>query len=146
MLYLLDNTVVLCTEILPWFSRAYDAMFISTPSFKTVYFVGLLACLTTVYLAAMRPRSHIPFYGVLAFYAVLLICIPLVQDPQWMVWLYYLPTQLFLVGLAVCGLAALRHQPQRYDQQFYRAFRRVLIFAGDGPCHSGRGHAGNFPI
>ena len=53
LLYLMDNTVVLCTEIIPSFSESYDTMFISTPSFKTVYFAGLLACVLYIYLSVM---------------------------------------------------------------------------------------------
>ena len=128
MLYMVDNTVVLCTEIIPWFADVYDAMFISMPSFKTIYFVGLLVCVTYVYMSAMKPRSRTPFYFALIVYAILLMCIPFVPESRMMVWLYYLPTQLFLVCLSVCGLVNLRREPQRYDENFYRVFHRLLIF------------------
>jgi len=128
LLYLMDNTVVLCTEIIPSFSASYDTMFISIPSFKTVYFAGLLACVLYIYLSVMKPRERLGAYAAFVFYVTALICIPMVPESRWMVWLYYLPTQLFLAGIGLSGLLRLRREAERYKGPFFKLFRKLLVF------------------
>ena len=128
LLYLMDNTVVLCTEIIPSFSESYDTMFISTPSFKTVYFAGLLACVLYIYLSAMKPSERMGAYAAFVFYVAALICIPMVPESRWMVWLYYLPTQIFLGGIGLSGLLRMRRGAEHYERPFFKLFRKLLIF------------------
>lgn len=126
--YLVDNTIVYCTESIQSFAEAYDKMFISSPSFKTVYFVVLMACLVYACWNIMRPRSLVPFYVVIGLYAVVLICVPLIPDANLMVFFYYLPTQLLIAGVSIWGLVALRKSSARYQRPFYGTFRKILTW------------------
>ena len=126
--YLVDNTIVYCTESIETFAAAYDKMFISSPSFKTIYFVVLVGSMVSVCHDIMRPPTPIPFFVLVGVYAVLLICMPLIRDANLMVFFYYLPTQLLLAGISIWGLGALRKKAQWYQRPFYGTFRKILTY------------------
>lgn len=126
--YLVDNTIVYCTESIEVFAEAYDKMFISSPSFKTIYFVVLVGSMLYVCHDIMRPPSPIPFFVLIGVYAVLLICMPLIPDANLMVFFYYLPTQLLLAGVSIWGLGALHKKAQWYQRPFYGTFRKILTY------------------
>lgn len=126
--YLLDNTVVFATESIEAFAVAYDQMFISSPAFKTIYFLILMGCLLYVCYSIMRPRSPVPFYVITGVYVVLMICAPLITDDCWMVWVFYLPTQLIFIGVSIWGLAVIKKRKMQYQRPFYGTFRRILAF------------------
>lgn len=126
--YLLDNTVVYGTESIQAFAMAYDRMFISSPAFKTIYFVVLMGCLLYVCYSIMRPRSPVPFFVITGIYAVLMICAPLIPNDRWMVWSFYLPTQLIFIGVSIWGLMAIKRRKAQYQRPFYGTFRKILTF------------------
>lgn len=126
--YLVDNTIVYCTESIQSFAEAYDKMFISSPSFKTIYFVVLVACMVYACWSVMRPCSRVPFYVLIGVYAVLLICMPLIPDANLMVFFYYLPTQLLIAGVSIWGLVTMRKRSDRYQRPFYGTFRKILTW------------------
>lgn len=126
--YLVDNTIVYGTESIQVFAEAYDKMFISSPSFKTIYFVVLIGAFLYVCYSIMRVRSPIPFFVLTGIYAVWLICMPLIPDANLMVFFYYLPTQLVFIGVSIWGLAAMKRQPDRYQRPFYGTFRKILSY------------------
>lgn len=126
--YLVDNTIVYCTESIQSFAEAYDKMFISSPSFKTVYFVVLMACMVYACWSILRPRSPVPFYVLIGLYAVVLICMPMIPDASLMVFFYYLPTQLLIAGVSIWGLVSLRRNSDRYERPFYGTFRKILTW------------------
>ncbi len=126
--YLVDNTIVYCTESIQSFAEAYDRMFISSPSFKTIYFVILLSSMTCVCHDIMRPRSPVPFYVLIGLYAVVLICMPLIPDANLMVFFYYLPTQLLIAGISIWGLSTMKKDRGRYQRPFYGTFQKILTY------------------
>lgn len=127
-LYIVDNTLVFCTESVSGFAEVYNKLFISAPSFKTIYFVGLIGCVLYVCYSALRLTAPWPFYIVLGFYAGLLVCMPMIQDPDWMVFFYYLPTQMLLAGVSAWGLVTLKRREEQYRGPFYKSFRKMLVF------------------
>lgn len=126
--YLVDNTIVYATESIQAFAEAYDKMFISSPSFKTIYFVVLIGSFLYICYSIMRVRSPIPFFVLTGVYAVWLICMPLIPDANLMVFFYYLPTQLVFIGVSIWGLGAMKRQPDRYQRPFYNTFRKILRY------------------
>lgn len=127
-IYLIDNTIVFCTESIQDFASLYDKMFISSPSFKTIYYLALMGCIIYLFYTIMHPPTPLPLYGVMGAYAALLICAPLIPESNWKVFLYYLPTQLLLIGLCTWGLLAMKHKADWYCRPFYGTFRKILIF------------------
>lgn len=126
--YLVDNTIVYCTESIQNFAEAYDKMFISSPSFKTIYFVVLIASMLHVCYWIMRPSTPVPLYVTIAVYAVVLVCVPLIQDPERMVFFYYLPTQLVIACVSIWGLVTMKRKGSYYQRSFYKTFRSILTY------------------
>ena len=123
--YLLDNTIVFCTEIIPEFATAYDKMFLETPSVKTVYFITLIGCLLFALHRALPAFTFKQMGLLICFYAALLICVPMISQNDWMVFSYYFITQFLVIGISGWGLVALRHTESSFDRGMVR---RIFLY------------------
>lgn len=128
VLYLADNFLIFCTEMVEEFSAAYDRMFISTASYNTVYYVCLMGCLTAAFYLILKPGPPLPYYLTMGIYSALLVCMPMVSDLRWRVFLYFLPTQVQLILLSLKGILTLRKHPERYQCQHFYTFHMALIY------------------
>lgn len=125
VVYLADNTVVFCTEIIPEFAGVYDRMFLETPSVKTIYFVTLLGCLLFA-LHCVIPDFSLRHMGLLiAVYAALLICAPMISKNRWMVFVYYFITQVFVIVISLWGLLSLRNRESSFDKG---VLKRIFLY------------------
>lgn len=125
VVYLVDNTIVFCTEIVPEFAGLYDRMFLETPSLKTVYFVTLLGSLLYA-LHCVIPDFTLRQMGLLVgIYASLLVCAPMISRDRWMVFVYYLITQIFVIGISSWGLLALRSVQSSFDKG---VLKRIFLY------------------
>lgn len=123
--YLLDNSIVFCTEIIPDFAAVYDRMFLETPSIKTVYFVTLVGSLLFA-LHCVIPAFTLKQMALLIFvYTALLICVPMITRHDWMVFLYYFTTQLLVIGISGWGLVALRKTESSFDRGM---LKRIFLY------------------
>ena len=123
--YLLDNTIVFCTEIIPEFAILYDRMFLETPSIKTVYFVTLVGSLLFALHCAI-PAFTLKQMALLIFiYTALLICVPMISQNDWMVFFYYFTTQLLVICISGYGLIALRHTESSFDRGMVK---RIFLY------------------
>lgn len=123
--YLLDNTIVFCTEIIPEFAVVYDAMFLETPSVKTVYFVTLIGSLLFALHCAI-PAFSLKQLALLIFvYTALLICVPMISQNDWMVFFYYFTTQLLVIGISGWGLVAIRRTESSFDRGMVK---RIFLY------------------
>lgn len=123
--YLLDNTIVFCTEIIPEFAAVYDAMFLETPSVKTVYFVTLIGSLLFALHCAI-PAFSLKQLALLIFvYTALLICVPMISQNDWMVFFYYFTTQLLVIGISGWGLVAIRRTESSFDRGMVK---RIFLY------------------
>lgn len=135
--YLLDNTIVLCTELVPDFAAVYDRMFLETPSVKTVYFITLIGSVLFA-LHCTMPAFTLKQMGLLiCVYATLLICVPMISQHDWMVFFYYFTTQLLVIGISGWGLVAIRHTESSFDRGMVKRFflyflcMSILVLAED---------------
>lgn len=125
VVYLADNTIVFCTEIVPEFAGVYNRMFLETPSVKTIYFVTLLGSLLYA-LHCVIPAFTLRQMGLLiAVYAALLICAPMISKDSWMVFVYYFITQSFVIGISIWGLRTLRSKESSFDKG---VLKRVFLY------------------
>ena len=125
--YLLDNTVVFCTEIVPEFAGVYDQMFLETPSVKTVYFIVLVGCLLYALHCAI-PAFTLRQVGILIFvYGAVLICVPMISRHEWMVFSYYFITQFLVIAVSVCGLVVLRSAESSFDRGMVKRILRYFL-------------------
>lgn len=123
--YLLDNTIVFCTEIIPEFAAVYDRMFLETPSIKTVYFVTLIGSLLFALHCVLPAFTLKQLLISLFVYAALLICIPMISQNDWMVFFYYFTTQLLVIGISGWGLVALKHIESSFDRGMVK---RIFLY------------------
>jgi len=135
--YLVDNTIVFCTEISPEFAVLYDEMFLNTPSVKTIYFIILIGSLLFC-LHSVLPTFTIKHMIVLTcLHGALLICIPMISQNDWMVFLYYFTTQFFVIGISLWSLLALRKTSEPSGLSVlkevlcYFMFMSILVLAED---------------
>ena len=125
IVYLLDNTIVFCTELVPEFAGIYDKMFLETPSVKTIYFITLIGCLLFA-LHCVIPAFTLKQMGLLiGIYAALLICIPMISQHDWMVFFYYFITQILTIGISSWGLVALRRVEGSFDRG---VLKRIFLY------------------
>lgn len=125
--YLLDNTIVLCTEIIPEFAEIYDEMFLETPSIKTIYFVVLVGSLLVSLHVAMPDFTITRMIVLIGIYAALLICVPMISQNDWMVFFYYFTTQFLVIGISVWGLIAVRKKESSFDRGMLRRIFKYFI-------------------
>lgn len=123
--YLLDNTIVFCTEIIPEFASAYNEIFVKNPSVKTVYFIVLIGSLLYALHSVMPSFTVQKMAGTVAIYAALLICIPMISQNDWMVYIYYFTTQLLVISTCIWCLAALWKNP---DASGLSVLRQLLLY------------------
>lgn len=123
--YLLDNAIVFCTEIIPEFAGVYDKMFLETPSVKTIYFVVLVSCLLYALHCTIPPFSLRQMGLLIVTYAAVLICIPMISQHDWMVFVYYFITQFLVIFISVWGLVVLRTTESSFDRG---VVRRILLY------------------
>ena len=123
--YLLDNTIVFCTELIPEFAVLYDRMFLETPSVKTVYFVTLVGSLLFALHCAIPAFTLKQMALMIFIYAALLICVPMISQNDWMVFFYYFTTQLLVIGISGYGLIALRHTESSFDRGMVK---RIFLY------------------
>lgn len=125
LVYLVDNTIVFCTEIVPEFAGIYDRMFLETPSVKTVYFVTLLGSLLYA-LHCVIPLFTLRHMGFLiGIYAALLVCVPMISQHDWMVFVYYFITQIVVIGISIWGLTILRNAESSFDRGM---LKRIFLY------------------
>lgn len=123
--YLLDNSIVFCTEIIPEFASVYDEMFLQTPSVKTLYFAVLVGSLLYA-LHCVIPAFTLRQMGFLVCsYAALLICVPMISQHDWMVFFYYFTTQIFVIGISCWGLMAIRRTESSFDRG---VLKRIFLY------------------
>lgn len=123
--YLFDNTIVFCTEIIPEFAGVYDKMFLETPSVKTVYFIILISSLLYALHCAIPAFSLRQMGCAICVYGAILICIPMISQHDWMVFVYYFVTQFLVIAVSILGLIVLRSAECAFDR---KAVKRILLY------------------
>lgn len=127
-IYFLDNTVVFMTEVFPQFGEFYDSIFAASPVFKAVLHIGMVFCYLFIHKQILREKFNSIEYVLLIIYAMTLFTVQLIPNKAVSSWAYYLPTQLFVGGLAVYGLLRMRKYPRRYQRSFYKFYRSLCVF------------------
>lgn len=125
--YLFDNTIVGCTELIPEFATLYDTTFMLSPSIKTVYFTTLIASMLYTCLRALNGVTVVRMIVPVGLFAAILISCPLIPDNSWQVYIYYLCTQIMMLGMALWGLRRLKKTPDCIEQEYRPLARQMLI-------------------
>ena len=123
--YMLDNTVVFCTEMIPEFGAVYNRIFLQTPSVKTIYFVVLIGSLLFALHGVIPAFSKVKMFLLIGIHGAVLICVPMISKDDWMVFSYYFTTQLLMISISIWGLYALRNAKSSFDRGM---LRRVFLY------------------
>lgn len=102
--FVLDHFVITMTEMVSWFSRAYEKIFLTVPSLKTlVYAISFVLMIQLLQHSA--PQAPIRrLWALLVLIITVMLFIPILPDSALKSWLYFLPAQIFLFYYARCGL------------------------------------------
>ena len=126
--YIFDNTIVFCTEAIPEFATLYDTLFLLAPSVKTIYFVTLMGSLLYAFQKALHILAAKTYLFLIGIYAAILISAPMIPENNWMVFIYYLPTQLLMFSIGAWGLYHMKKTPELYQEPRFDALRKILVF------------------
>ncbi|MCR4782801.1 MAG: helix-turn-helix transcriptional regulator [Lachnospiraceae bacterium] len=109
ILFIADLTVISLTENVPWFKKAYDNLFLSVPTWKTLVYAGVFFCiLMSIPKIFGLPMKKLPFI-LLAILILYMLFIPVMENKAFKSWLYYEPNQFFLFGIGVYLIYKSRH-------------------------------------
>ncbi len=125
--YLFDNTIVCCTELIPEFATLYDTLFLLTPSVKTIYFIILVGSMLYAFQKSLNILSLTSMLVIMGLYSIILISAPMIPENNWMVFIYYLPTQLMMITIALWGLCRLKKHPVAQAEDSFRITQKMLI-------------------
>jgi len=125
--YIFDNTIVGCTELIPEFATLYDTAFMLSPSIKTVYFTTLIASMLYACLKALNSVTVVRMIIPVGIFAAILISCPLIPDNSWQVYIYYLCTQIMMVGMALWSLHRLKKHPDCIEPEYRPLAKQMLV-------------------
>jgi len=125
--YIFDNTIVGCTELIPEFATLYDTLFLLAPSVKTIYFIVLVGCLLYAFQKSMNVLSMLSILIPMGLYSIILISAPMIPENNWMVFIYYLPTQLMMIAIALWGLYRIKKYPDHHSKDIISVTSKMMV-------------------
>jgi DNA-binding CsgD family transcriptional regulator len=126
--YIIDNTIVFCTEMIPDFALVYNRFFLESPSLKTLVFIIRIISILFLISRAMPEFTMTRVLVISAIHASLLICVPLINENDLMVYFYYFPSQMVIIGVAIWGLSVIRKKPQAYGTSDGLRLKKILLY------------------
>ena len=129
--FIMDQMVILLTELVPSFAERYDQIFMTVPTWKTMIYVVSIACM--LYLFEYRIRTG----KIFAKAMLLFLCtffqmfVPMMQDGALKVWVYYFPPQLYMFIFAFLGIKHMKaHKDELHlkDSPTVDNIYKILIF------------------
>lgn len=125
--YILDNTIISMTELIDSFSHRYDKNFMSVPAFKTVVILVYSTCSLYILSYLLKRKMQFREHLILMLIGVFLLFVPMLENGALMVWMFYMPAQVYLFYLSAGGLYYLRKNENQYEKEFYRGFKHFLF-------------------
>jgi len=124
----LDNTITYMTELIEWFSKQYDAQFMTIPAFKTLILLSYSFCILTICNLFLKRKTSFEQYCVFISLGLCLMFVPMLSNSALKVWLYYLPCQVYQFWLSTSSLTYLKNNPDTITGKNYDLFRKILKF------------------
>lgn len=119
--YLLDNLVLEASSAVPVFTAFYDRSFLTSPSIKSVIYLGI-GYFTLLFWARARDSRFNPSQtAALVFLGLWLFFIPLAGLNATTNWLYFSGYQVFSILTALWAVWALRRDPPARHGRWLRA-------------------------
>ena len=127
-IYIVDDVVIYLTEALDFFADAYNEVFMSSPSVKTVIYIALAVFMMLIQNSVFRKRFSVLEGVVLIVFGPWLMFVPMMPHGVMKVWLFYLPFQIFTFFFSLYGLVYMRRETYlRHAHTANRYFYFLLI-------------------
>ncbi len=127
-LYIVDELVIYMTEALDLFGSKYNELFMSSPSVKTVIYIGMAVFMILIQNALFRKPFTATNGVILIIFGLWLLFIPMLPHGATKVWLFYLPFQIFTFFFSLYGMRYMKKKPLPEGQQAAnRHFHFLLI-------------------
>lgn len=105
---IINNILIYLTEQVPWFSDGFDQIFMTTPSPKIILVVAHSICLVLILDAALQAKIQPWQYGLMIGQTLMLLFIPMLPNNAFKVWIFYFPSEIVRMSLAIYGLRVLK--------------------------------------
>lgn len=125
--YIADNLIIYMTEIIDWFSDAYDLSFMTVPSFKTLIYAVTFVCLLNIIEQLLQKKIPVYIYVFMMLVLALLLFIPLLPNSAMKVWCYYFPCQVFSFVIGIYTSNVMKKEPDKYHSPFYKSLKKIAI-------------------
>ncbi len=126
-IYILDNTIIYMTEFIDSFSTSYNRTFMVVPAIKTVIILSYSFCNLYLLFYMLKRKISIREQIILILFGIFLLFVPILQGGAFMVWLFYLPAQIYLFYLASGGLYYMKNNEQELEEAFCQGLKKFLI-------------------
>lgn len=125
--YIMDNTIISMTELIDSFSHRYNKNFMSVPAFKTVVILVYSTCSLYILSYLLKRKMQFREHLILMLIGVFLLFVPMLENGAFMVWLFYLPAQVYLLYLSTGGLYYIKRHREGYEEKFYRGLSHFMM-------------------
>lgn len=105
---IINNILIFLTEQVPWFSDAFDQMFLTTPSPKTILLVAHSIFLVLILDAALQSKLQFWQYTLVIGQVLFLLFIPMLPNNAIKVWFFYFSSDVVNIILAIYSLSVLK--------------------------------------
>lgn len=123
--YIADNLIIYMTEIIDWFSDAYDLSFMTVPSFKTLIYAVTFICLLNIIGQLLQKKLPVSLYIIMMLVLVILLFIPLLPNSAVKVWCYYFPCQVFTFVIGLYTSNVIKKESDKYNSPFYKSIKKM---------------------
>lgn len=128
LFFIFDNLVIYMTEFIDSFAVAYNNIFLSVPTYKTIIIIVLLVCYVMINNSILKIETSKKWYFVIGALWFIEMFIAMMPNGAMKVWLFYLPSQIFTFMLSMYGLNVIKNNPEKYTGKNYDDYRKVLIW------------------
>lgn len=128
LFYIFDNIVIYMTEFLNSFSKAYDLSFLIAPTFKTLIFIVTGLCLIMIQENVLKLKLKAFDICIYVTLTLIVLIVPFVFEKNLMVWLYYLPYQLFTFYLSFIGILYLNKNKDLLNNKLIQKYKNLLFW------------------
>ncbi len=127
-LYIVDELVIYMTEALDLFGSKYNELFMSSPSVKTVIYIGMAVFMILIQNALFRKPFTAANGVILIVFGLWLMFVPMLPHGATKMWLFYLPFQIFTFFFSLYGMQYMKKNPMPEGQQAAnRHFHFLLV-------------------
>lgn len=109
---IINNILIYLTEQVPWFSDGFDQIFMTTPSPKTIILIAHSIFLVLILDAALQAKRQPWQYLLIIGQALILLFVPMLPNNAFKVWIFYFPSEIVRLVLAIYGLSLLKKNAQ----------------------------------